>query len=79
MKRKNIFIAAAFILAIGSAFTTRPVSKKPLTLFNGYLVSSCSTVAIQCDNKAGIACTVSGAQAYSDINSCTVALTKSTQ
>jgi hypothetical protein len=79
MKRKNIFIAAAFILAIGSAFTSRPVNKKPLTLFNGYLVGSCSTVAIQCDNRPGVACKVSGAQAYSDINSCTIPLTKSIQ
>jgi hypothetical protein len=79
MKRKSIFIALAFILAIASAFTTRPTSEKPFSLVNGYLKADCSTVAIQCDNIPGYACTVSGgAQAFSDATTCKVALVRST-
>jgi hypothetical protein len=76
MKRKNIFIAAAFILAIGSAFTTRP-TQQLLLINNGYVKSNCTNAVVSCNNLPGIACTFGGAQAYSDQTTCTVALTRS--
>ena len=76
MKRKNIFIAAAFILAIGSAFTTRP-THQPLLINNGYVKPSCNSLVVFCDQVPDIACTFGGAQAYSDNGTCTAALMRS--
>ncbi|HXB28986.1 MAG TPA: DUF6520 family protein [Puia sp.] len=74
MKRKNIFIAAAFILAIGSAFTSKHGNN---LIGNGYIKPNCNQAVVTCNNFPGVACTFMGAQAYSDQTTCTVALTRS--
>jgi hypothetical protein len=77
MKRKNIFIAAAFIFAIGSAFTTRPTDKRSFTLINGYLRASCTTVALQCNGMPGTTCKVGSFITYLDEGVCNTPLTRS--
>ncbi len=80
MKRRNIFFALAFILAIGSAFTTKPASSKPTASVPGYALSSnCDPVVIMCDQVPNFACTLlSNEPTYKDRFTCTIALKRST-
>jgi hypothetical protein len=81
MKRRNIFFALAFILAIGSAFTTRPMTSKPRFATPGYTRSTgCSPIVIFCDQVPNFACTLptTKEQAYKDQFTCVIPLTRST-
>lgn len=80
MKRRNIFFALAFILAIGSAFTTKPVASRPMATVPGYAWSTnCDPIVINCDQVPNFACTlISGEQTYKDRFTCTIALKRST-
>ena len=80
MKRRNIFFALAFILAIGSAFTTKPAARKLFANTPGYAKSSqCIPVVIFCDEVPAHLCTLaSGEQTYKDQNLCKIPLKRST-
>ncbi len=80
MKRRNIFFALAFILAIGSAFTTKPAIRSPKVLYPGYTKSTSCAQVLTCDNVPNYFCTVAftNEQAYKDQGTCIIPLKRST-